>query len=72
MVTGSYYPGSENGFKIIEPDGRLLSKHWEKMVQHVANVEALSDTLVNLNELRVKGYFLGRDIFKLEKIPPFE
>ena len=47
MITASHNPPQDNGIKIIDCDGGMLTPTWEPLAEEIANVEPsfLADTL---------------------------
>lgn len=39
MITASHNPPEDNGIKIVDSDGGMLSPKWEPLAEDVANIE---------------------------------
>jgi phosphoacetylglucosamine mutase len=39
MVTASHNPEEDNGVKLVDPEGEMLSQHWEAYATQLANCE---------------------------------
>lgn len=63
MITASHNDWCDNGVKIIEHDGSMLVTHWEKLAEHFVNTPNIMETCENFNEIKIKGYLLGVNIF---------
>ena len=64
MVTASHNGASDNGVKIVDPEGGMLSPSWEAYAMSLANArdaEALSRVVQNiLDEQRLDGHAIRR------------
>ena len=69
MVTASHNHHEDNGVKIVEPDGSMLCTDWEKIAEMVVNSDNLENTLKCMNELQLRGFPTGSDIFGNNPIP---
>ena len=69
MVSGGHREHEINGVKIIEPDGRNLDKEWREMAEIFMNTCDIEFSLKNLNELTIKQFPLGINIFEVQQVP---
>lgn len=69
MITASHNGPEDNGVKIVEKDGSMLNAEWEEWAEIIVNSEDLKNSLLNLNELQLKGLPLGFDMFDLKPLP---
>jgi phosphoacetylglucosamine mutase len=51
MITASHNPEDDNGVKLIDPDGEMLSQEWEIYATQLANCENNEELIKVLNEL---------------------
>ena len=72
MITASHNGPEDNGVKIVEKDGSMLDPEWEEWAEFIVNSEDVKTTLLNLNELFIKGLPLGFDAFELLPLPKKE
>ncbi|CCH62045.1 hypothetical protein TBLA_0G00980 [Henningerozyma blattae CBS 6284] len=71
MVTASHNPPVDNGVKIVEPNGSMLSQDWEPIATDLANlasqgkidelVQFVNAKLIELNSNKVPTLIVGRD-----------
>lgn len=69
MITASHNPAQDNGVKIIEPDGGMLSADWEQVVEKIVNTKndkLLDEVLSIVDEFKIDltkkaTIFIGRD-----------
>lgn len=43
MITASHNPAKDNGVKIIEPNGHMLTPEWEPISEKIVNSESLQN-----------------------------
>lgn len=72
MITASHNGPEDNGVKIVEKDGSMLDPNWEEWAEFIVNSEDIKNTLLNLNELTIKGLPFGFDVFELNPLPKKE
>ena len=70
MITASHNHHEDNGIKIFEPDGKLLSAEWELLAEMIINSVDLIWSMKNINELTLKGFPTMSNLFGVEPIPP--
>jgi phosphomannomutase len=70
MITASHNLYEDNGVKIIEPNGGMLVQRWEEMMEHLVNVQDISNFLDLVSSTGVKAWPLEVNIFANEPIPP--
>ena len=70
MITASHNHHEDNGVKIFEPDGKLLSAEWELLAEMVVNSVDLVWSMKNINELTLKGFPTMSNLFGVQTIPP--
>ena len=69
MITASHNHHEDNGIKIFEPDGKLLSAEWELLAEMITNSVDLIWSMKNINELTLKGFPTMSNLFGTEPIP---
>ena len=69
MITASHNHHEDNGIKIYEPDGKLLSAEWELLAEMVVNSVDLRWSMKNINELTLKGFPCSANLFGVQAIP---
>lgn len=69
MVTASHNGAEDNGVKIVERDGGMLSRDWEHLAEMIMNAPELSETIANLNTTWLKGYLFDVNVLATEKSP---
>jgi phosphomannomutase len=69
MVTASHNGAEDNGVKIIERDGGMLSRDWEDLAEMIINAYELSETIANLNTVWMKGYLFDVNVLSTEVSP---
>ncbi|SMN22954.1 similar to Saccharomyces cerevisiae YEL058W PCM1 Essential N-acetylglucosamine-phosphate mutase [Maudiozyma saulgeensis] len=52
MITASHNPPMDNGVKIIEPDGSMLSQSWESLATNLANITANENFLKSIEFIK--------------------
>ena len=72
MFTASHNGPEDNGVKIVEKDGSMLPQDWEQWAEWIINSEDLRTSLLNLNEISLRGMPLGFDIFDCQPMPKKE
>jgi phosphoacetylglucosamine mutase len=60
MITASHNPEPDNGLKLIDTDGGMLSQEWEPLCEAVANANTAKDVVQMLQNLREK-HKINRD-----------
>lgn len=48
MITASHNPEQDNGIKIVDVDGGMLSQDWEPYAEELANADAVPEKIQNL------------------------
>lgn len=51
MITASHNPEKDNGIKIVDTDGGMLSQEWEPLAEEIANLKSVVDVLHYINVL---------------------
>lgn len=69
MVTASHNTAEDNGVKIIERDGGMLSRDWEDLAEMIMNAHELSETIANLNKVWIKGFLFDVNVLATERSP---
>lgn len=69
MITASHNGPQDNGVKIVEKDGSMLSQEWEEWAEILINSQDIKWSLSNLGEIFMKGLPLGFDIFNSYILP---
>jgi hypothetical protein len=69
MITASHNAWPDNGVKIIERDGNMLLAAWEDFATMIVNSHNLCDTIANLNQIWLKGFFCNVNILAQELSP---
>ena len=69
MITASHNHHEDNGIKIFEPDGKILSAEWELLAEMLVNSVDLPWSMKNLNELTLKGFPTMTNLFSVQAIP---
>jgi len=68
MITASHNPEEDNGIKLVDPDGGMLSQLWEPLAEELANVNSAQAVISLLRELEkehVSGGFTGTPVVVL-------
>lgn len=50
MITASHNPEEDNGLKLVDPDGEMLTSNWEKYATEIANSKP-DDLASNLEKI---------------------
>lgn len=71
MITASHNPEKDNGIKIVDIDGGMLSQDWEPHAEHFANCKTsfefiakyyqLAESLGAQDEAKPANVIIGRD-----------
>ena len=62
MITASHNPEHDNGIKLVDPDGGMLSQSWEAIAEELANAISSDAAISQLNKIEkdeIKDPFAG-------------